>query len=113
MPYNRLAGRYCTIREKELTSIMKQARFKAGQVIIAEGTFGDQTFFIRSGQVAIYKEAGHGKRIQIAELGAEEVFGEMYLLDKDGFRSVTAIAQMDVQVVVCTDDRQPMIKNLY
>ncbi len=81
---------------------MKTKNFQPNEIIIAEGTFGDQTFRILSGKVLIYKEAGNSQRIPIAVLGPDEVFGEMYLMDHAGFRSATAIAKTEVTVQVLT-----------
>jgi CRP/FNR family cyclic AMP-dependent transcriptional regulator len=88
---------------------MKEQKFKPGDTIIAEGTFGEQTFLITKGEVLICKETGKA-RIPIALLKEGEVFGEMYLLDNTGFRSATVIAQSEVEVDIIS--REEMEKYL-
>lgn len=75
-------------------------QYSSGEVIIAEGTYGTQTFLIREGRVMICKETGGKTRIPITVLTAGEVFGEMYLFDDTGFRTASVVAQGDVTVEI-------------
>lgn len=75
-------------------------QFAAGEVIIAEGTYGAQTFLIQQGQVLICKETGGINRIPITVLKSGEVFGEMYLFDDTGFRTASVVAQTAVTLEV-------------
>jgi CRP-like cAMP-binding protein len=75
-------------------------QYKAGEIIIAEGTYGTQTFLIRQGRVMICKETGGKSRIPITILAPGEVFGEMYLFDDTGFRTASVVAQNDVEVEI-------------
>lgn len=79
---------------------MTITEYKAGEVIIAEGTYGTQTFLIREGRVMICKETGGSKRIPIAVLTDGEVFGEMYLFDDTGFRTASVVAHTAVTVEI-------------
>ncbi len=79
--------------------------FGKGEVIIPEGSKGDRTYKILSGQVLICKKNGQGKMIPIAKLGEGEIFGEMYLFDGTGTRSATVIASNDVRVEVFFQDQ--------
>lgn len=79
---------------------MTITEYKAGEIIIAEGTYGTQTFLIRDGRVMICKETGGSKRIPIAVLTDGEVFGEMYLFDDTGFRTASVVAHTDVTVEI-------------
>lgn len=74
--------------------------FKAGEKIISEGTFGEETFRITAGQVLICKETGGEKPVVLAELRDGEVFGEMYVFQNSGARSASAVAKTDVVVQV-------------
>lgn len=78
---------------------METRSYSAGEIIVAEGTHGDQTFLITAGSVQICKETGKG-RITIATLSEGEVFGEMYLLEETGFRTASVIATTAVTVEV-------------
>jgi len=79
---------------------MTVKEYKAGEIIIAEGTYGTQTFLIREGRVMICKETGGTRRIPIAVLTDGEVFGEMYLFDDTGFRTASVVAQTAVTVEI-------------
>ncbi|HEY9685878.1 MAG TPA: cyclic nucleotide-binding domain-containing protein [Coleofasciculaceae cyanobacterium] len=79
--------------------------FNKGEVIIPEGSPGDRSFKIISGNVLICKKNNQGKMIPIARLGPSEIFGEMYLFEQSGVRSATAIAANDVKVEVFFKDQ--------
>lgn len=79
---------------------MNIQKYASGEVIIAEGTYGSQTFLIQEGRVMICKETGGMSRIPIAVLKEGEVFGEMYLFDDTGFRTASVVAQGDVTVEI-------------
>lgn len=85
-------------------------QFKAGEKIIAEGTFGTETFRIQQGEVLICKETGKKTPMVLAELHSGEVFGEMYVFENSGFRSASAIAKTDVAVEVI--GRDEIVKQL-
>jgi CRP/FNR family transcriptional regulator, cyclic AMP receptor protein len=71
--------------------------FKAGSIIFREGDEARELFVIKSGKVRIQI----GNRT-IAELGADNIFGEMALID-DEPRSATAIAHTDVELVAVSE----------
>jgi CRP/FNR family cyclic AMP-dependent transcriptional regulator len=68
-------------------------RVKAGGVIFREGEQADELFVIKSGYVRIQI----GNRT-IADLAADNIFGEMALIDNEP-RSATAVAITDVELV--------------
>ena len=67
--------------------------FKAGTIIFHQGDAANEMFVIKSGQVRILL----GNRT-LAELRADNIFGEMALID-DEPRSASAIAITDVELV--------------
>ena len=67
-------------------------RFRAGEVIFHEGDHAEEFFVIRSGEV----EIRCGNRL-LEILGANEIFGEMALIDAEP-RSADAVAKTDVVV---------------
>ncbi len=86
-------------------------QFAAGEIIIAEGTYGAQTFLIQEGQVLICKETGGSNRIPITVLKTGEVFGEMYLFDDTGFRTASVVAQTEVTLeVIAREDMEVFLK---
>jgi CRP-like cAMP-binding protein len=66
---------------------------KAGEIIFKEGDEAHQLFVIKSGEVRIQS----GNRT-LAELSANNIFGEMALID-DAPRSANAVAKTDVELV--------------
>ena len=68
-------------------------RIRAGGVIFREGEQADELFVIKSGYVRIQI----GNRT-MAELVADNIFGEMALIDSEP-RSATAVAITDVELV--------------
>lgn len=84
-----------------------------GEIILAEGTTGDRTYLIRSGQVIICKTVESGNIMPLASLNEGEVFGEMYLFEKNSTRNATAIAATDVTLeVIFQQDLERQLKNL-
>lgn len=74
--------------------------FGKGEVIIPEGSRGDRSYRIMTGEVLICKQNAQGKTVPIARLHEGELFGEMYLFSPDGTRSASAIASDNVQLEV-------------
>ncbi|MES2408035.1 MAG: YhjD/YihY/BrkB family envelope integrity protein [Pseudomonadota bacterium] len=71
--------------------------FSAGTVIIREGETSQLTYFLKSGEVALYKDV-QDQQIKFTSLQAGEIFGEMaYLLGEP--RTATVIAETDVYLV--------------
>jgi CRP/FNR family transcriptional regulator, cyclic AMP receptor protein len=70
---------------------------KAGAIIFREGDAAQEMFVIKSGQVRIQL----GNRT-LSELSADNIFGEMALIDSQP-RSATAIAITDVELVPVTE----------
>jgi len=68
-------------------------RIRAGDVIFGEGDKADELFVIKSGHVRIQV----GNRT-MADLTADNIFGEMALIDSEP-RSATAVAITDVELV--------------
>ena len=68
-------------------------RIRAGDVIFREGDKADELFVIKSGHVRIQV----GNRT-MADLAADNIFGEMALIDSEP-RSATAVAITDVELV--------------
>ena len=71
--------------------------FKAGSIVFREGDQASELFVIKSGQVRIQI----GNRT-VNELSADNIFGEMALIDSEP-RSATAIAITDVELVAVSE----------
>lgn len=72
--------------------------YQPGDLILTEGTYGNQTFLIQSGEVMICKDIDGHQRIPIATLGEGEMFGEMCLFEETGARTASVVAQTAVHV---------------
>ncbi|HEY4834274.1 MAG TPA: cyclic nucleotide-binding domain-containing protein [Bradyrhizobium sp.] len=72
---------------------------KAGSVIFREDEEAHELFVIKSGQVRIQI----GNRT-ITELSADDIFGEMALIDNEP-RSATAVAVTDVELVAVSEQQ--------
>jgi CRP-like cAMP-binding protein len=68
--------------------------FGKGAVIFRQGDAGDCMYDIQSGRVGIFDHYGEPDEKKIAELYADQIFGEMGLLDHAP-RSATAVALED------------------
>jgi CRP/FNR family transcriptional regulator, cyclic AMP receptor protein len=68
--------------------------FPAGTVIFAEGAAGEEMYGVIEGRVSLRR----GDDV-LAELGPDEVFGEMAMVDHSS-RSRTAVAEVDTVLAV-------------
>lgn len=64
--------------------------YQDGEIIIREGEAGDRMYVVQSGRVAVTRTV-QDREIHIAELGKEDVFGEMALFERES-RSATVRA---------------------
>ncbi len=81
---------------------MKEMRFNPGETIIKEGTFGDSAYILKEGTVEVKKKTQHTDLL-LATLEAEDIFGEMGLIE-DKPRSATIIAKNMVVIDEITRD---------
>jgi HEAT repeat protein len=80
-----------------IASISSAESFHDGDAIVKQGERGYTMYVITSGKVRIVSNAGR-EEVLLAELGANDYFGEMALFD-DSPRSATAIAKGDVRAL--------------
>lgn len=67
--------------------------FKAGEVIIKQGTPGETFYILASGTAGVFKERWFSKK-RFADLGENQFFGEIALLENTG-RTASVIADTD------------------
>lgn len=77
-----------------------EKRFCKGEFIFKEGAWGDRIFEIQSGEVVIFKKSPENQMVPVATVGPGEIFGEMYLLNKDHVRNASAVATSELIVKV-------------
>lgn len=75
---------------------------QAQEVLFRQGELGDAAYVIESGLVEIYSERGDEREV-IAQLGANEIFGEMALLG-DRARSASVRALQYTRLMVVTQE---------
>ncbi|MDH3342237.1 MAG: EAL domain-containing protein [Gammaproteobacteria bacterium] len=76
--------------------------FSAGTQIFQEGEPGDCAYIIQNGEIELSMLV-NGASAPFATLGKDELFGEMALID-NSFRSASAVAKTDVELLVISRD---------
>lgn len=85
-----------------MNKIVLIEKYKDGQTIIKEGTFGEGTYIVLTGKVCITKKVGE-ENIPITELHQNDIFGEVGFINREG-RSASVTAMGDVQVGLLDKD---------
>ncbi|MGC9365243.1 MAG: cyclic nucleotide-binding domain-containing protein [Fidelibacterota bacterium] len=75
---------------------MREIRYRSGETVIQEGSFGATAYILKSGTVEVLKKTRH-ENFRLALLEAEEIFGEMGLIE-DKPRSASIVAKSEVVV---------------
>ncbi len=82
--------------------------YKPGEAIVKEGDIGDYSFKILSGKVEVTKKS-NGKKKVLAELGEDEIFGELAIFTKQPrTATVTALQTTTIRIM----DRESVEKEL-
>jgi CRP/FNR family transcriptional regulator, cyclic AMP receptor protein len=86
-------------------------QFTKNETIVRQGEMGLGLYLIAKGRVKVDREQG-GTRVQVAELGPEQFFGEMSLLDNKP-RSATVTGIEDTECLLLTRDSFVKLMNKY
>jgi CRP-like cAMP-binding protein len=97
------------LRKLSDACIMRQ--FTKNETIVRQGEMGLGLYLIAKGRVKVDREQA-GVRMQVAELGPEQFFGEMSLLDNKP-RSATVTGLEDSECVLLTRDSFVRLMNKY
>ena len=74
---------------------LQRVDYKAGDVVIHQGSKGDHFYIIKSGRCRVTRETpGNGNNIDLAELGVGDTFGEEALISNEA-RNATITMQTD------------------
>ena len=92
-------------KSDQITALMEQKNFQAGQLICEEDKIGHTMFFIEKGVVEFYTLKGKDKKKRYRTLDAGKFFGEGAVLREDKARSLYAWAKTDVWVWELHRDR--------
>jgi len=77
-----------------LISMLVERHFEAGATIVAEGEPGRSMFIVKSGRLAVSKQANAGGVIPLSALEPGDFFGEMTLIEMQN-RSATVVAESE------------------
>src|SRR5712691_11759288 len=80
---------------------MREATYRAGDVIFSEGDYSTDAYILRRGRVEIYVSRDGDRRLAVLHEGA--VFGELALLT-DQVRTAGARALDDAELIVIDQD---------
>ncbi len=82
----------------EMTRVLHQERFTAGEAVITQGENGERFYVVSRGRLNVIVEDKMGYRPVVAQLGPGDCFGEMALLGS-GERMATVEATSPVEVI--------------
>ncbi len=77
-----------------VASVTEEAAFTAGEQVFREGEQGDTLYLVVEGDVAVIKDCGAEKELELDSIGAGDYFGEMALFGDDR-RSATIRVKED------------------
>jgi sigma-B regulation protein RsbU (phosphoserine phosphatase) len=86
----------------QLAGSLQHVSFARGTVLFGEGEHGDTFYVVMSGRLAVHKAFGSSDQRLLAERGPGNFVGEMSLLNPDGLRTATVVAQTDVALLKLT-----------
>ena len=66
-----------------VASVTEEAAFAAGEQVFREGERGDTLYLVLEGDVAVIKDCGAAKELELDHIGAGDYFGEMALFGDD------------------------------
>ena len=91
---------------------LKRIDYKAGDVVIQQGSKGDHFYIVKSGSCKVTREApGTSNNIALAELGVGDTFGEEALISNEA-RNATVTMQTDGTLMqLGRDDFQSLLND--
>lgn len=109
LDYNRLLSIniFSDLKKNELEIVYDRIfvqSVKKDSILFAEGMPGDLLYIIMSGTVVITKKTKEKEEMVLATLGANEIVGEMSLIDS-GPRTATARTTADSVLIVITKQK--------
>lgn len=86
-----------------LAFISERMTLRPGEVMCTQGEMGDSAFIILEGQADVLIDTGDGGQRKVAEIGKNDVVGEMSLLC-DSARTATVAASSEVTALAISKD---------
>lgn len=85
--------------------------FLAGETIFREGDPADALFIVASGKIEIVRDGAGGEQ-RLAEVGPEDIFGEVGLLGEQGTRAASARAVEDSVLVMVGENPIELLRDM-
>mgnify|MGYP001205271917 CR=1 FL=1 len=109
LDYNKLrsVSLFRDLDKKEIEVVYKrifEQSVKKDSILFMEGTPGEFLYVIMSGKVEIIKKTKNNEEMVLATMGANEIIGEMSLIDAEP-RTATARTSEDSVLVVITKQK--------
>jgi len=96
------------LTDGEITAVArlcKERIFRAGQVVLAEGSRGEEMYVLKKGKVRIdFAVPGKADVTTVHRITKGQVFGELALVDK-GRHSATAQCESDCEVIAISREQ--------
>jgi len=90
---------------------LQRVNFKAGDVVIQQGSAGDFFYIIRSGRCLVTRETAHGKEnIDLAELAVGGTFGEEALISRAERNATVSMLTDGILMRLGRDDFQALLE---
>lgn len=86
---------------RELTKRVQSARFDTNDIIVKQNTPGNSCYYIKSGEVEIYRDQRDGSRESLARLSEGEIFGETAVLT-GMTRNASVMATRPTELLIIT-----------
>ena len=80
-----------------LAGVMSERSWKAGEVVIVQGSISDGVYILLEGQILVTRTAQTGETVKLNTLQVGSVFGTLSTMD-GGSRGANCIAKTDVRV---------------
>lgn len=71
-----------------IASVVEEVDYPAGEIIIKEGTSGENLYLMTNGEVSVIKDLGEINEVEMDRMTAGDYFGEMALFE-DSVRSAS------------------------
>jgi serine phosphatase RsbU (regulator of sigma subunit) len=82
-----------------LSGVLRRAHYPAGTILFAEGDYGDRSYIVLDGLVAIISALGTADEHLLGLRGVGEVIGEISLLGCGGLRTASGRVQADAELL--------------
>jgi CRP/FNR family transcriptional regulator, cyclic AMP receptor protein len=97
---------FCDLSHAELTELATQTELRslrAKQMVVVQGSVGDEMFAVLHGRLKVVRSSDEGKEATICILEAGEMFGEIAMLD-GGLRTATVETLEPCELLVLRRD---------